>query len=189
MVALNSPAPDFSLPDLDGRIHSSGEYRGRLVLLCFWSANCPWAARVDRALEKWPAELGASAVILRVAMNADETAEEILPTRIPAAPEDHRRSMLGGRGRQARERFSGIVLLDSDRNVADAYGAQITPEFFLLDREGVVRYHGAFDDATFRQRTPTRPYLEDALRALLAGRTPDPAETPPYGCAIVRWKI
>jgi peroxiredoxin len=169
MVAINSLAPAFSLPGLDGRTRRLEKYRGQLVALCFWSANCPWSARVDRALGKWPAELATSVVILRVAMNADETAEEIR--------------------RQERERFRDILVLDSDRKVTDAYGAQITPEFFLLDRVGLVRYHGAFDDTTFRQRTPTRPYLENALRALLAGRAPDPAETPAYGCAIVRWKI
>jgi peroxiredoxin len=169
MVALNSPAPVFSLPDLDGIAHRLEEYRGQFVVLFFWSANCPWSARVDRELGQWPAELATAAVILRVAMNADETVEEIR--------------------RRARDRFSGILLLDSDRKTTEEYGALVTPEFFLLDREGILRYHGAFDDTTFRQRTPTRPYLENALRALLAGCAPDPAETPPYGCAIVRWKV
>jgi peroxiredoxin len=169
MAALNSPAPTFSLPDLSGRMHPLGEYLGRIGLLYFWSANCPWSVRADREIAKWPADLTAKAVILRVAMNADE-------------PPDALR-------REAANRFEGILLLDSDRKMTDVYGAQATPEFFLLDTIGRVRYHGALDDATFRQPAPARPSLQNALRALLAGGNPDPAETPAYGCAIVRWKI
>ncbi|HEY5118243.1 MAG TPA: redoxin domain-containing protein [Anaerolineales bacterium] len=169
MVALTSPAPAFSLPDLTGRINKLEAYRGQLVLLYFWSAVCPWSERADREIAKWPSSLASAAVILRLAMNADEGTDLV-------------------RG-EAAKRFQGIVLLDSDRNVTDAYGAQLTPEFFLLDPGGRMRYHGALDDATFRRPAPTRPYLENALRALLAGGKPDPADTPLYGCAIVRWKI
>ncbi|MGD0175142.1 MAG: redoxin domain-containing protein [Anaerolineales bacterium] len=169
MVALTAPAPSFSLPDLTGRIHKLEAYRGQLVLLYFWSAVCPWSERADREIAKWPASLASAAVILRLAMNADEAIDIVRA--------------------EAAKRFQGIVLLDSNHNVTDAYGAQLTPEFFLLDPEGRARYHGALDDATFRQPAPTRLYLENALRALLAEENPDPADAPPYGCAIVRWKI
>ncbi len=169
MAAVNAPAPAFSLPDLSGRLHTLGEYRGQAVLLYFWSAACPWSQRADRVMGNWPSELASSALVLRLAMNADESVDAI---RLEAA-----------------KRFRGIVLLDPDRTVTDQYGAQLTPEFFLLDREGVLRYHGALDDATFRQPAPTRAYLENELRALLAGGNPDPAETPAYGCAVVRWII
>ncbi len=55
----------------------------------------------------------------------------------------------------------------------------------VLDADGVLRYRGAFDDVTFRQRTPTRFYVKEAVEALLAGHLPDPAEAPPYGCTVV----
>jgi hypothetical protein len=150
-------------------MHTLEDYLGRIVLLFFWSGSCPWSVRADREIAKWPAGLAAGAVILRLAMNADEPVD--------------------GLRRESAKRFEGILLLDSDRKTTDAYGALVTPEFFVLDRGGLVRYHGAFDDATFRRQAPTRPYAEDALRALRAGGNPDPAETPAYGCAIVRWKI
>ncbi|MGD0805986.1 MAG: redoxin domain-containing protein, partial [Anaerolineales bacterium] len=72
MVALTAPAPSFSLPDLTGRIHKLEAYRGQLVLLYFWSAVCPWSERADREIAKWPSSLASAAVILRLAMNADE---------------------------------------------------------------------------------------------------------------------
>jgi peroxiredoxin len=169
MAALNSPAPDFSLPDLSGKTHRLSDSRGGPVILCMWSARCPWSQRIDRALEDWPAGLASGAALWRLAVNADESADEI-------------------RARAGRLR-RGILLLDSNRAAADLYAAQTTPEFFLVDREGILRYRGAFDDSDFRVRVPTRFYLADALRALLAGRSPDPAGTPAYGCAIERWKM
>jgi hypothetical protein len=55
-----------------------------------------------------------------------------------------------------------------------------------VDAQGVVRYAGALDDATFRRREARVFYLENAVAAVLAGRNPEPAETPAYGCAIVK---
>ena len=72
------------------------------------------------------------------------------------------------------------------QQVADLFGAQTTPHFFVLDQQGVLRYRGALDDVTFRQREPKNYYLHEAVQALLAGRLPEPAETPAYGCTIVR---
>jgi hypothetical protein len=81
------------------------------------------------------------------------------------------------------------VLRDQEHIVADSYGAQTTPHFFVIDRDGVLRYMGALDDTTFRKREPEKPYLAEAVRAVLAGKLPDPRETPGYGCTIVRHQI
>jgi len=69
--------------------------------------------------------------------------------------------------------------------VAGLYGAVTTPHVFVIGADGVLRYTGAPDDVGFRMRTPTRAYLAQAVEALLDGREPDPAETPPFGCALV----
>ena len=79
-----------------------------------------------------------------------------------------------------------IVLLDAGHTVADLYDAQTTPHFFVIDREGLLRYRGALDDVTFRQRTPTRFFLDEVVESLLAGALPALTETPAYGCTIVR---
>jgi len=70
--------------------------------------------------------------------------------------------------------------------VADLYAAQTTPHVFVIDRQGLLRYRGAVDDGTLRQRIPTRFFLEAVVGALLEGRLPPLTETPAYGCAIVR---
>ncbi|MFH2102282.1 MAG: hypothetical protein ABIJ39_02840 [Chloroflexota bacterium] len=78
------------------------------------------------------------------------------------------------------------MLLAARTGVPEAYDAKTTPHLFVVDPDGILRYQGAFDDVTFRQRTPAVGYLAQAVEALLSGGRPDPAETPPYGCALVR---
>jgi hypothetical protein len=87
----------------------------------------------------------------------------------------------------SRARGLSPVLFDAGQKVADLYEAVTTPHFYVVDREGFLRYRGAFDDVTFRQRKPTQGYLIPAVEALLAGRLPEIAETPTFGCTIVRY--
>jgi len=165
-MQLGQPAPDFSLLDLSGQIHRLSDYRGRIVILNFWSAECPHAARVDRELGIYLREWGGRVVLLTFAANANESEAQVAA----AAP----------------QRGLGPVLLGSRSGVPDEYEAQTTPHLFVVDADGILRYRGAFDDVTFRQREATRSYLKNAIEALSAGRSPEPAETAPYGCTIVR---
>ena len=86
----------------------------------------------------------------------------------------------------ARTRRIPKVLIDAEHAVADRYEALTTPHVFLVDCEGILRYSGAVDNITFRQREATHFFLQEAVEALLHGRLPELAETPAYGCVIVR---
>lgn len=163
---LNAPAPDFSLPDLEGTLHRLSDYRGRVVVVNFWSAECPWSEQSDAELQQETAAWSGRVVLLRVASNVNESDEQI---------------------RQAAHvRGLHLILKDTDASVADLYEAQTTPHCFVIDPEGFLRYRGAFDDRTFRKRTASRVYLREAVNAVLAGHLPEPQETHPYGCTIVR---
>ena len=164
-MEINLPAPDFSLPDLGGTIHRLGDYRGRIAVINFWSAECPWVERVDRELLAGLTAWGEGLVLLTVAANASESDALVAAT--------------------ARARRLPLVLRASP-GVLDDYAVEVTPQLFVVDAGGILRYAGAFDDITFRRRTPTRFYLSRAIAALLAGRLPDPARTPPYGCTVMR---
>ena len=166
-MQLNSPAPDFSLPDLNGKIYRLSEYRGRIVIVNFWSAECPFAERVDLELTRNLREWGERVVLLTIAANVNESQAQVVEA--------------------ARQRGLAPVLLGSRSEVPDVYGAQTTPHLFVVDAGGILRYRGAFDDVTFRQRAATRFYLTDAVESLSAGLSPELAETAPYGCSIVRY--
>jgi len=165
-MEIGVPAPDFTLSDLDGNSHSLDGYRGRIVLVNFWSADCPWSERADSQFKSWLREWGERVVLLTVASNANEPRQQVADI--------------------ARQRGILPVLLDSGCRVADAWGAQTTPHAFVVDGSGILRYQGAVDDVTFRQREPRRLYVREAIDALLAGRLPEVASTPAYGCTIVR---
>ena len=166
LTIINQLAPDFELLDLQGRPHRLSERGGAITILNFWSADCPWSERTDRLMAGWLEGWGRSIAIWRIAANGNEPPEMLV--------------------RVAAERSLDVVLHDPYAKVADLYAAQTTPHVFVIDTQGILRYQGAVDDVTFRQRTPTRYYLQEAVEALLAGRLPEPAEAPPYGCALLR---
>jgi peroxiredoxin len=60
MVTIHKPAPPFTLPDLDGVLHSLEEQRGWIVLLNFWSAECSWCERTDPLLLEYLPVMGQS---------------------------------------------------------------------------------------------------------------------------------
>lgn len=169
VARVNDPAPSFELEGLDGELHDPAQVRGKLLVLNFWSAECPWAERADELLKPLRQEWGDSVELWAIASNENEDQDEIREV--------------------ARARGLPVVLHDENHAVADLYGAQTTPHLYVIDREGILRYMGALDDTTFRKREPERHYLAAAIRALLAGELPEPKETPGYGCTIVRHQL
>jgi peroxiredoxin len=165
-MQVNQTAPDFELPDLDGNLNTLSGYRGRIVIVNFWSCECPHSARADALILAWLKEWGGEVVLLSIAANHNEPIRSVKEV--------------------VRSRGIRKVLMDTGHIVADLYEAVTTPHVFVVDREGILRYRGAVDDVTFRQRTATRFFLREAVEALIEGRFPPLTETPAYGCAIVR---
>lgn len=165
VIQTGSPAPNFVLPDVDGKTHRLKDYSGKIVVINFWSVECPSSIRADEQIQPMLEAWGDEVVLLSIASNANETREQI--------------------SEEARLRGTTPILHDADQEVAKTYGAVTTPHIFVIDQEGVLRYQGGFDDRTFRQLERTVNYLKIAVDALLAGEIPDPAETPPYGCTVV----
>ena len=165
-MQINDPAPDFELPDPHGDLHRLSDHRGRIVIINFWSAECPHSDRTDRWLVSQLEVWGGEVVLLSIASNRGESTKSV--------------------DQAIRERGIPEVLIDARHIVADQYRAIVTPEVFVVDREGILRYRGAVDDVAFRQREPTRFFVKEAVDALIAGRIPDLAETISYGCALVR---
>jgi peroxiredoxin len=165
-MELNEPAPDFELPDLQGNLHKLSACRGKMVIVNFWSAECPHSERTDRSTMACLVQWGGEVELLSIAANRSEPIQMV--------------------DEAATARRLPTVLIDAEHVVADIYKAVTTPHAFVVDRKGILRYRGAVDDVTFRQRTATRFFLEEAIEALLDGRLPEMQETIAYGCAIVR---
>ena len=165
-MEINQPVPDFELPDLNGNMRRLSDLRGRIVIVNFWSCECPHSERTDKAILSMFAQWRGDVTMLSIASNRNES--------------------LSALRKAAESRRLPEVLLDADCGTATLLGAQTTPHVFVIDRDGILRYRGAVDDVTFRQRNPSRFFLDEAVESLLEGRLPALTESPAYGCAIVR---
>jgi peroxiredoxin len=166
MPENNKPAPDFELPDLDGSFHRLSNYQGKITVVNFWSCECMHSVRTDRSIMHTFNQWKGNVVLLTVACNRNEGPDAIRE--------------------ESRKRRLPLVLMDAGQTVTDLYDVIVTPQAFVVDREGILRYQGAVDDVAYRQRTPTRFYIKEAVEALLEGRQPAVEETLAFGCAIVR---
>ncbi len=167
VIQIGEPAPNIHLFGLEGELHELESMRGWIVLLFFWSPECDWCDRVDRELVASLPGWRDRVKVWWIASNADEPRVQIEQAAV--------------------ERTLSTVLIDTEQVVADMYGAKTTPHFFLVDELGNLRYQGAWDDITFRQRTATQAYVVQAIEALIHYQTPEVTQTEPYGCMLMRY--
>jgi peroxiredoxin len=172
MTAIGDPAPTFALPDTEGATHEPGDVPATVVV--FTCNHCPYAlAWHERIIDV--ARDYADRGVRVLAVNPNDA--ERYPRDSPPAMHE----------RVERGEFEGVPYLrDESQAVARAYGAKTTPDVFLLDARGRLRYRGA-PDSDHDDPTQNAAFLRGALDAVLDGRDPDPAETPPVGCSI-KWK-
>ena len=165
-------APSFEkLPGVDGVEHSLAELKDKDVLVLAFPCNsCPPAVDYEHRLLALAKLLAATNGAL-VAVSSNDTSR---------APEDN---LDGMKAKAEKKGFPFWYLRDDGQKVARVYGATFTPEFFVLDQERKVVYMGAFDDNTDPAQVKTK-YVEDAVAAALAGKTPATAETVARGCAV-----
>ena len=169
--AVGAPAPDFTLPDLDGKAHHLADYKGRVVVLEWINPNCPFSRR--HAEEKTMTRTAAAhsdVVWLAINSTATKHGDFLTPDKHASYDKEH-----------------GIaypVLYDSDGKVGHAYGASTTPHMFVIDEQGKVIYRGAIDDDAYGRNKTRVNYVDAALTAHAAGKPVDPASTTSYGCSV-----
>lgn len=128
-AAANRRAPDFSLPDLDGRIVRLSDFRGQVVILNFWSKSCPPCLEEMPSLAELGHELAHRDDLVLVTVTTDESAEDARATL---------NSVLGESMTDGSPPF--VVLVDSEaRVVAEQFGTKLYPETWFVDRDGVIR--------------------------------------------------
>jgi peroxiredoxin len=164
-------APEFSLPRAgEGASLSLAQERQAhaATVVMFISTRCPVSNAYDERMEALEKDYGAKGVrFIGVNSNFNEPVAEIVS--------------------HAREHgFTFPIVKDERSRTADAYGAEHTPEIFVVDRDGVVRYHGRIDENRDDPSAVRAPDLRNALDAMLAGRPVPTAATKAFGCSIKR---
>jgi peroxiredoxin len=173
-IVLTETAPSFRLRGVDGAEHSLEDYAAADVLVLVQSCNhCPYVQAWEGRLKATQHDYADRSVKI-VAINSNDTERY---------PQDSYDEMVR---RAKREEFNFDYLWDEDQSVARALGSERTPEVFAFDRDRKLVYHGAIDD--HRDETAVQQhYLREAIDAVLDGREPAVAETPPSGCSV-KWR-
>jgi peroxiredoxin len=174
MLPLGTVAPDFSLPDTNGKTVSLSDFKHRPLLVMFLCNHCPYVKVIRHGLAQLAHDYQARGVAI-VGINSNDVLNY---------PADSPKEM-------AREvNDAGYVfpyLFDEMQAVAQSYHAACTPDFFVFDRAHRLVYRGQFDDSRPGNGMPVTGHdLRGALDAVLAGREPPANQKPSLGCNI-KW--
>ena len=177
MLPLGTPAPDFALSDaVSGRIVSLSDFKAKKAIVVMFICNhCPYVKHVQAGLVKLGQDYETSEAAI-VAISANDAA---------AYPEDSPKK-LGAEARRVGYRFP--YLHDETQEVAQAFHAACTPDFFLFGPDRTLGYRGQFDASRPGNGLPvTGADLRTAIDAVLAGRPVPPEQKPSLGCNI-KWR-
>jgi peroxiredoxin len=167
---VGDPAPQFTLTTVDGKTFSLAEAAKshKAVVVMFIATKCPYSnAYNDRMRDMAAAYEKQGILFAGINSNKTEPQDEVI-------------------AHAKKHGFAFPLMKDPDNKVADLYDARHTPEIFVVDPEGKLRYHGRIDENYEDATRVTSPDLKNALDAMLGGRAIAKAETKAFGCTIKR---
>lgn len=182
MVLLHTPpgtmgvlASDFSLPGIDGKTHTLKDYAAAPVLVIMFICNhCPYVQAIERRLIALANDLAAKGVRF-VGINSNDPV---------SYPDDDFENM---QKRAKEQGYSFDYLMDASQEIAHAYGAVCTPDFFVFDAERKLRYRGRLDDSPRNASAVRKQEMKLAIQALLAGKEITEPQNAAMGCSL-KWR-
>jgi peroxiredoxin len=183
-LAIGSPAPDFSLPGIDGKTHSLGEYKNsQLLAIVFTCNHCPTAQLYETRIKKLVDDFSAKSVAFVGIQPNDPLAIRLSELGYTDVSD----SMADMKIRAEYRHFNFPYLNDGEtQSVSRAYGPKATPHIFIFDKDRKLRYEGRIDDSQRASLVKSQD-ARNALEALLAGKPVTVAHTPAFGCST-KWK-
>jgi len=176
MLALGTPAPEFSLTDtVSGNTVSLQDFEGKPLAVLFICAHCPFVIHIQDELAKIGHDYADTDLqIVAISSNSVESHPADAPDKLAE--------------QAATYGFNFPYLYDETQDVAKAYTAACTPDFFLFDADHKLAYRGQLDDSRPNTDIPvTGADLRAAIDTVLAGNTPDAdSQLPSLGCNI-KW--
>ncbi|MEX0794422.1 MAG: thioredoxin family protein [Pirellulaceae bacterium] len=177
MLPLGTQAPDFSLLSVDAKTYSLAEFKGAKALVVMFICNhCPFVKHLADELATFGQEVqGKGAAVVAISSNDASKYPEDSPEQMVHEAEN--------RG------YTFPYLYDEDQQVAQAYKAACTPDFYVFDAEGKLAYRGQFDDSRPGDGKPiTGADLRQAVDTVLAGKEVPEPHKPSIGCNI-KWIV
>ncbi len=183
ILPIGSPAPEFSLPGIDGKNHKLADFKSPILVVMFICNHCPTSQLYESRIEKLVDDYSGKGVAF-VAIQPNDPRAVLLSELGYTDVSDSLEEM---KVRAAYRQFNFPYLYDGEtQSAAQAYGAQATPHVFIFDRDRKLRYEGRIDNAQRESLVKVRD-ARAALDALLAGRPVPVVHTPAFGCST-KWK-
>ena len=177
MLPLGTPAPPFALRDVvGGQSYSLNSFTEKTALLImFICRHCPYVVHVEQGIAKIGRDYRETAIgMIGISSNDPAQYPDDAPPRLKEMAE--------------RLGFTFPFCFDETQDVAKAYRAACTPDFYLFDRERRLAYHGQLDDSRPGNSKPvTGLDLRAAIDAVLTGKPVDSNQKASTGCGI-KWK-
>ena len=177
MLPLGTPAPAFALRDVvNEEVYSLDSFKGeRALLVMFICRHCPYVVHVEQGIAKIGLDyIDTGLGIIGLSSNDPVNYPDDAPPRLKEMAE--------------RLGFTFPFCFDETQDVAQAYRASCTPDFYLFDRERRLVYRGQLDDSRPSSNKPvTGRDLRAAIEAVLAGKPVDRNQKASIGCSI-KWK-
>ena len=178
---VGEPAPAFTAVDTRGGSHALAAYRGRWVVLEWVNHECPYTKKHYRAIDGGPGNTQA--------MQRDYANRVVWLSVVSSAPGKQGFTTAAEADELTREKGAAptAVVRDTAGTLGRLYGARNTPQYAIIDPQGVLQYAGAIDDrssANVKDIAGATNYVRAALDAGLAGKPIAVAQTQPYGCDV-----
>ena len=182
-MAIGAPLPSFSLPGIDGKMHTQADYAGaKLLVIVFESNHCPVSiAYEERIKELYEAYKNKGVALIAVNPN-NPSAVQLSELGYTDASDSQEEMKVRARLRH----IDWPYLYDGEtQSFSSGVGAAATPHIFIFDQDRKLRYQGRIDDST-DVRKVTKRDAHDAIEALLAGQPVAVPSTPHFGCST-KW--
>ena len=166
--AIGAMIDDFKLPDADGAQHTLNSLKGKNgAVLIFIATRCPVSNGYNERMEKLAQDYQSKGInVIGINSNSTEPASEV-------------------KSHAAEKHLTFAILKDDGNKIADRFGANHTPEAYVIDASGKLVYHGRIDNSQ-KIEAITSNDLREALDAVLAGKPIQKTTSVAFGCSIKR---
>lgn len=166
--AIGSVVADFKLSDVNGKDHTLASLKGQNgTVLIFVSVQCPVSNAYNERMEKLAQDYKARGInVIGINANSTESVDAV-------------------KSHASTNNLTFTILKDKGNKIADALGAQHTPEAYLLDAKNTIVYRGRIDNARNTASVSAND-LRDAMDAVIAGKPVAKSSVPAFGCSIKR---
>ena len=175
---IGQPAPDFSVVDTAGDVHSLSDFAGQKVILEWTNHDCPFVVKHYQPGNMQDQQ--------RMARNEHDAVWLTVISSKPGS-QGHVSPEQADELTRSRNAYPTAVLLDESGDMGRAYDARVTPHMYIIDEDGILRYMGGIDSNPSRNSDDipgATQFVVAALENLAAGRDVDPTVTRPYGCTV-----